>query len=46
MKASKSYVANIGDLPAIAFEANDDMAFVQLLREAMNAGMLCKVCRI
>jgi hypothetical protein len=37
MKASKSYVAKIGDLPAIAFEADDDMAFVQLLRDAMNA---------
>jgi len=37
MKASKSYVAKIGALPAIAFEADGDMAFVQLLREAMNA---------
>ena len=37
MKVSKSYVAKIGDLPAIAFEADDDMAFVQLLREAINA---------
>ena len=37
MEASKSYVAKIGDLPPIAFEADDDMAFVQLLRETMNA---------
>ena len=37
MKVSKSYVAKIGDLPAIAFEADGDMAFVQHLREAMNA---------
>ena len=37
MEASKSYVAKIGDLPAIAFEADDDLAFVQLLRETMNA---------
>ena len=37
MEASKSYFANIGALPGIAFEADDDMSFVQLLREAMNA---------
>jgi hypothetical protein len=37
MEASKSYVARIGDLPPIAFEADDDMGFIQLLRETMNA---------
>jgi hypothetical protein len=37
IEASKSYVSRIGDLPAIAFEADDDLAFIQLLRETMNA---------
>jgi hypothetical protein len=37
LESAKSYVAKIGDLPAIVFEADDDTAFVHLLHDAINA---------
>jgi hypothetical protein len=36
MKSSKSYVAKIGDLPEISFEADGDAGFARLLRDTIN----------
>jgi len=36
MAVSKTYVAKIGDVPEISFEADGEVTFIELLRETIN----------